>query len=76
MKRTLLAVGFAIIVSLLFVPTGGSIDIALSVNSGLLFVLVGGTQSVASFRVGPNGGLTPVNSAGGLPLGAQGIAAK
>jgi len=52
------------------------IDIALSVNSRILFVLVAGTQSVASFRIGANGSLTPVSSVGGLPLGAQGIAAK
>jgi hypothetical protein len=49
---------------------------ALSVNSKILFVLLGGTQSVASFRIENNGDLTPVDTAGGLPLGAQGIAAK
>jgi 6-phosphogluconolactonase len=52
------------------------IDMDLSVNSRLLFVLLGGSQSVASFRVSKNGNLTPVDTAGGLPLGAQGIAAK
>ena len=52
------------------------IDMALSVNSRILFVLLGGSQSVASFRVWKNGNLTPVDTAGGLPLGAQGIAAK
>jgi 6-phosphogluconolactonase len=52
------------------------IDMDLSVNSRLLFVLLGGSQSVASFRVWKNGNLTPVDTAGGLPLGAQGIAAK
>jgi 6-phosphogluconolactonase len=52
------------------------IDMDLSNNSRLLFVLLGGTQSVASFRVWKNGNLTPVDMAGGLPLGAQGIAAK
>jgi len=52
------------------------IDMDLSVNSRLLFVLLGGSQSVASFRVQKNGDLTPVDTAGGLPLGAQGIAAK
>jgi len=52
------------------------IDMDLSVNSRLLFVLLGGSQSVASFRVQRNGNLTPVDTAGGLPLGAQGIAAK
>jgi 6-phosphogluconolactonase (cycloisomerase 2 family) len=52
------------------------IDIDLSNSSRLLFVLLGGSQSVASFRVGKNGNLTLVDTAGGLPLGAQGIAAK
>jgi 6-phosphogluconolactonase (cycloisomerase 2 family) len=52
------------------------IDMDLSVNSRILFVLLGGTQSVASFRVWKNGNLTPIDTAGGLPLGAQGIAAK
>jgi 6-phosphogluconolactonase (cycloisomerase 2 family) len=52
------------------------IDMDLSVNSRILFVLVAGNQSVASFRVWRNGNLTPVDVAGGLPVGAQGIAAK
>jgi 6-phosphogluconolactonase (cycloisomerase 2 family) len=52
------------------------IDMDLSVNSRLLFVLLGGSQSVASFRVWRNGNLTLIDTAGGLPLGAQGIAAK
>src|SRR5262245_32977015 len=52
------------------------IDMDLSVNSKILFVLLGGSQSVASFRVWKNGNLTPVDTVGGLPLGAQGIAAK
>jgi 6-phosphogluconolactonase len=51
-------------------------DMALSVNSHILFVLVGGSQSVASFRVGKNGNLTLIGTVGGLPLGIQGIAAK
>jgi 6-phosphogluconolactonase len=52
------------------------IDMTLSVNSRILFVHLAGTQSVASFRIGGNGDLMPVDTAGGLPLGAQGIAAK
>ncbi len=52
------------------------IDMTLSVNSRILFVLLGGTQTVASFRIGGNGSLTLVDTAGGLPMGAQGIAAK
>jgi len=52
------------------------IDMALSNNSRILFVLLGGSQSVASFRVWKNGDLTPIDTAAGLPVGAQGIAAK
>jgi 6-phosphogluconolactonase len=52
------------------------IDMTLSVNSRFLFVLLGGSQSVASFRIGGNGSLTLVDTAVGLPLGAQGIVAK
>jgi hypothetical protein len=52
------------------------IDMTLSVNSRILFVHLAGTQSVASLRIGGNGSLTLVDTAGGLPMGAQGIAAK
>jgi len=52
------------------------IDMALNNNSRFLYVIVAGTQSVASFRVGRNGTLTLIDTDGGLPLGAQGIAAK
>jgi 6-phosphogluconolactonase len=54
----------------------GPIDMALNNSSRFLYVLVGGAQSVASFRVEKNGDLTSIDSDGGLPLGAQGIAAK
>jgi len=53
------------------------IDMTLSNNSQFLYVLLGGTQSVAAFGVAQNNGnLTSINTYGGLPLGAQGIAAK
>ena len=52
------------------------IDMALNVSSQFLYVLAGGLQSVVSFRVEHNGTLTLVDTDGGLPLGAQGIAAK
>ena len=52
------------------------IDMALNNNSRFLYVIVAGTQSVASFRVGRNGTLTLIDTDAGLPLGAQGIAAK
>src|SRR5262249_14685855 len=49
------------------------IDMTLSVNSQYLYVLLGGSQSVAAFHIENNGDLTMVDTAGGLPLGAQGI---
>lgn len=52
------------------------IDMALNNSSHFLFVLLGGSQSVASYRVGRDGSLTSIDIEGGLPLGAQGIAAK
>ena len=52
------------------------IDMTMSNNSRFLYVLAGGSQSVVSFRVKPNGTLTSIETVGGLPLGAQGIVAK
>ena len=52
------------------------IDMVLNVSSHFLFVLESGVQSVASFRVEHDGSLTLIDTEGGLPLGAQGIAAK
>jgi hypothetical protein len=49
---------------------------ALNVSSQFLYVLAGGLQSVVSFRVEHDGSLTSIDTDGGLPLGAQGIAAK
>jgi 6-phosphogluconolactonase (cycloisomerase 2 family) len=54
----------------------GPIDMALNNSSRFLYVLTGASQSVTSFRVERNGNLTSIDSDGGLPLGAQGIAAK
>ena len=52
------------------------IDMALNNSSHFLYVLAGGLQSVVSFRVEFDGSLTLIDTDGGLPLGAQGIAAK
>jgi 6-phosphogluconolactonase (cycloisomerase 2 family) len=54
----------------------GPIDMALNNSSRFLYVLGGASQSVASFRVERNGNLTSIDNDEGLPLGAQGIAAK
>jgi 6-phosphogluconolactonase len=52
------------------------IDMTLSNNSRFLYVIAGGSQSVVAFKVNKDGTLTMVDTEGGLPLGAQGIAAK
>jgi 6-phosphogluconolactonase len=52
------------------------IDMALSNNSRFLYAHAGGSQAVVSFRVNKDGTLTMIDTDGGLPLGAQGIAAK
>jgi 6-phosphogluconolactonase (cycloisomerase 2 family) len=57
-------------------PNSAPIDIALNVSSHFLYVLAGGSQSVVSFRVEHDGSLTLIDTDAGLPLGAQGIAAK
>jgi 6-phosphogluconolactonase (cycloisomerase 2 family) len=57
-------------------PMSAPRDMALSVNGHLLFVQTEGGVSVAGFRVEANGSLTPIDTVGGLPFGAQGIAAK
>jgi 6-phosphogluconolactonase len=57
-------------------PTSAPIDMALNNSSRFLYVIAAGTQSVASFRLGRDGTLSLIDTDGGLPLGAQGIAAK
>jgi 6-phosphogluconolactonase (cycloisomerase 2 family) len=57
-------------------PTSAPRDMALSVNGRLLFVQTDGGQSVAVFHIENNGVLTPIEIGGGLPFGAQGIAAR
>src|SRR5918996_2277496 len=54
-------------------PMSAPRDMALSVNGRFLFVQTEGGVSVAIFRVETNGSLTPVDTVGGLPFGAQGI---
>jgi 6-phosphogluconolactonase len=52
------------------------IDMALSDNSHFLYVRNGGNGTISGFRVGADGSLTLVTSATGVPVGAQGIAAR
>jgi 6-phosphogluconolactonase len=51
-------------------------DMALSVNSQFLYVQTEGGDSVVIFAVDGGGNLTLFGTTGGLPFGAQGIAAK
>ena len=57
-------------------PTSAPIDMAVNNSSRFLYVIAAGTQSVVSFRVSRDGSLTQIDADAGLPLGAQGIAAK
>jgi len=57
-------------------PGSAPIDMALDNGSRYLYVLAAGLQSVASFRVEADGSLTLIGVTGGLPFGAQGIAAQ
>ena len=52
------------------------IDMALNNGSRYLYVHAAGLQAVQGFRVEADGSLTAIGSVGGLPLGAQGIAAR
>ena len=52
------------------------LDMALSRNGRFLYARNAGNSAVNGFRVEANGSLTPVTSAGGLPAGAAGIAAR
>jgi 6-phosphogluconolactonase (cycloisomerase 2 family) len=51
-------------------------DMALNNSSRFLYVQAAGGQEVRSFRVQHDGSLTLIDTDGGLPFGAQGIAAK
>ncbi len=52
------------------------IDMALSAGSHYLYTLNDGNGTVTGFRVESDGSLTPVGTIGGVPPGAQGIAAR
>lgn len=56
--------------------TSAPIDLALNNSSRYLYVHAAGLQTVEAFRVESDGSLSPIGSVGGLPFGAQGIAAR
>jgi len=51
-------------------------DLALSENGRFLFVLNSSTHNIGAFRIRSNGQLEPVALTGGLPAGANGLAAR
>ncbi len=57
--------------------TSQPVDLSLSADGRFLFLLLRGAGDVASFRIEPNGGLSPLGVVvGGLPVndGASGLA--
>ena len=54
----------------------GPIDAALSDNSKYLYVLNSGSHSISVYAVTNNGGLSNVQTLTGLPVGANGLAAR
>jgi len=59
------------------VISGGVNDIALSANSGYLYVLqTGGVQAIHAFRIQSDGHLVPLGPVTGLPAGTRGLAAR
>lgn len=67
-------------VSLLASAAAGSltapIDAALSENGHFFFVRQGAAGTLAGFSIGSDGSLTSVGTIGGVPVGAQGLAAR
>jgi len=67
-------------VTLLNTAAAGSlvapIDAALSENGQFFFIREGATGTMAGFHVESDGSLTPIGTTGGLPNGAQGLAAR
>jgi len=57
-------------------PGTAPIDFALSDDSHFLFVRLGTKGTVAAFGVESDGSLTPLGTVGGVPAGAQGLAAR
>lgn len=56
---------------------GGPIDVDFSRNSRFLYVLNASANTLGAFRVhGGNGSLQPIQVLGGLPAGANGLAAR
>lgn len=56
-------------------PGSSPIDVVITAGGRYLHALLSGTDAIATFRVARDGGLTWVSETGGLPDGANGLAA-
>jgi len=54
----------------------GSAPIDMALKGRYLYVLASGSHAIKVFHVGNDGSLSPAGTKGGLPAGAQGIAAR
>ena len=54
----------------------GPIDAAMAPHGRALYVLNAGSDTITSFAVGKDGRLNPLGSVGGVPDGANGLAAN
>jgi hypothetical protein len=48
----------------------------VSGNSRFLYVLVDGRHTIAGYRIGDDGSLSPLGEVGALPAGAVGLASS
>jgi 6-phosphogluconolactonase len=56
--------------------TSKPLDESITPNGRYLDVLTAGLASITTFRIGDDGGLTPVGSVGGLPAGDESVASS
>jgi DNA-binding beta-propeller fold protein YncE len=54
----------------------GPIDLAFSPGDEFLYVLNGGNRTISIFRTEKDGGLTLIDTVGGLPNGVTGLAVR
>jgi 6-phosphogluconolactonase (cycloisomerase 2 family) len=57
-------------------PGSAPIDLAFSGSDRFLYALSAGTWTISAFQVREHGGLSPVGTTTGLPVGANGLAAR
>ena len=55
---------------------GTDLDVALARNSRFLYVFDNGDHSIVAYEVHANGSLTWLQTTGGIPAGADGLAAN